>query len=101
MAPELRAEGSVDPADLTFERFKAALEGDGRYPQGAIFVDAEAPFAGSALVRNAREGLPVVLVYPDGVEKIIEAASPIEGTTGIAATARRLAGRFKASRLLG
>lgn len=28
-------------ADLTFERFKAALEGDGRYPQGAIFVDAQ------------------------------------------------------------
>jgi len=67
MAPELRTEGNIDPADLTLERFKAALEGHGRYPQGAIFVDAEAPFAGSALVRNAREGLPVVLVYPDGV----------------------------------
>ena len=63
-------------SELAFRRFKAALEGD-----GAIFVDAEAPFAGSALVRNAREGLPVVLVYPDGVEKIIEAASPIEGST--------------------
>lgn len=62
MASELRTEGRVDPADLTFERFKAALEGDGRYPKGAVFVDAEAPFAGSALVRNAREGLPVALV---------------------------------------
>lgn len=101
MAPELRTEGNVDPADLTFERFKAALEGDGRYPQGAIFVDAEAPFAGSALVRNAREGLPVVLVYPDGVEKIIEAASPVDGSTGFAATARRFAGRLKPPRLLG
>lgn len=46
-------------ADLTFERFKAALEGDARYPQSAIFVD-------------------VVLVYPDGVERIVEAASPTE-----------------------
>lgn len=101
MAPELRTEGKVDPADLTFERFKAALEGDGRYPQGAIFVDAEAPFAGSALVRNAREGLPVVLVYPDGVEKIIEAASPTDEAAGIVATARRLAGKFRAPRLLG
>jgi hypothetical protein len=35
------------------------------------------------LVRNAREGLPVVLVYPDGVEKIIEAASPVEDSTGL------------------
>jgi hypothetical protein len=31
MAPELRTESKVDPADLTFERFKAALEGDSRY----------------------------------------------------------------------
>lgn len=72
-------------SELAFRRFKAALEGDGRYPQGAIFVDAEAPFAGSALVRNARESLPVVLVYPDGVEKIIEAASPDERSAGASA----------------
>lgn len=101
MAPELRTEGKVDPADLTFERFKAALEGGGRYPQGAIFVDAEAPFAGSALVRNAREGLPVVLVYPDGVEKIIEAASPRETAAGVVATARRYRAKFRIPRLLG
>lgn len=87
-------------ADLTFERFKAALEGNGRYPQGATFVDAEAPFAGSALVRNAREGLPVVLVYPDGVEKIIEAASPAGEPLGLLASARRLAGGFRRQRLL-
>jgi hypothetical protein len=101
MASELRTESKVDPADLTFERFKAALEGDGRYPHGAIFVDAEAPFAGSALVRNAREGLPVVLVYPDGVEKIIEAAPPRETTTGIVATARRYRAKLRMPRLLG
>lgn len=101
MAPQLRAEDRTDPADLTFERFKAALEGDGRYPRGAIFVDAEAPFAGTALVRNAREGLPVVLVYPDGVEKIIEAASPADEAVGVVATARRLAGKLRVPRLRG
>ena len=63
---------------LAFERFKAALENGIRYPQGAAFVDAEAPHAGSTLIRSARLDLPVVLVYPDGVEKIIEAASPPE-----------------------
>jgi len=82
-------------SELAFKRFKVALEGDGRYPQGAIFIDAEAPFAGSALVRNAREGLPVVLVYPDGVEKIIEVTSPTSERTGITARARRLAGKFR------
>jgi hypothetical protein len=80
-------------SELAFRRFMAALEGDGRYPQGAIFVDAEAPFAGSALVRNAREGLPVVLVYPDGVEKIIEVASLAGKATGVTARVRRLAGK--------
>jgi hypothetical protein len=88
-------------SELAFRRFKAALAGDGRYPQGAIFVDAEAPFAGSALVRNAREDLPVVLVYPDGVEKIIEAASPESEATSIVASARRLAGKLRTLRLLG
>jgi hypothetical protein len=82
-------------ADLTFERFKAALEGNGRYPKGAVFVDAEAPFAGSALVRNARKGLPVVLVFPDGVEKIIEAALPTVEGPGAIATVRRLAGKLR------
>lgn len=85
-------------SELAFRRFKAALGGDGRYPQGAIFVDAEASHAGSALVRNAREGLPVVLVYPDGVEKIIEAASPSEETAGLMENARSLAGKFRGRR---
>lgn len=88
-------------ADLTFERFRAALEGNGRYPKGAVFVDAEAPFAGTALVRNARKGLPVVLVYPDGVEKIVEAASPSAEGPGAVATARRLAGKLRTARRLG
>lgn len=78
---------------LTFERFRAALEGNGRYPKSAVFVDAEASFVGSALVRNAREGLPV--------EKIIEAASPTAEGPGAVATARRLAGKLRTSRRLG
>jgi hypothetical protein len=98
MATEL-TENKSDPADLTFERFRAALGGNGHYPKGAVFVDAEASFAGSALVRNAREGLPVVLVYPDGVEKIVESASP--GTGVVLTNARRLLGRLRPPRLLG
>ncbi len=96
MASELTTQSSVDPADLTFERFRAALEGNGRYPKGAVFVDAEASFAGSALVRNAREGLPVVLVYPDGVEKIIEPSSPASQASGPITSARRLLTKLRA-----
>lgn len=71
-----RKSKSPDPADLTFARFQSALHGDGRYPSGAVFIDAEASFAQSALLRNIREGRPAVVVYPDGLERIVEPSTP-------------------------
>lgn len=86
-------ETRTDSADLTFERFKAALGGAGTYPKGAVFVDAEAPYAGSTVVRNMRDGQAVVLVYPDGLERIV---GPIteSGSRSIIAKARGLTGRL-------
>ena len=78
----------TDSADLTFERFKGALEGKGSYPKRAVFVDAEAAFAGRAVVRNMREGLPVVLVFADGVEKVVKPVSS-GGAMAIIRSARR------------
>lgn len=74
MATELAPH--TDTADLTYERFRAALEGEGNYPRDAAFIDAEAPFARAALLRNVREGRPVVIVFPDGQEKVLKAANP-------------------------
>lgn len=63
--------------DLAFERFKEALASDpGRYPRGAVFLAAEAPFARKSMWRNIREGRPVVLVFADGEERIVEASRP-------------------------
>jgi hypothetical protein len=90
MAPEL-SKSSADPADLTFQRFRAAIEGQGSYPRGAVFLDAEADFARTALVRNIRERRPVVLVFPDGEERIIQARSRPSVAMQIYAFAR---GRF-------
>jgi hypothetical protein len=87
-------ETRTDSADLTFERFKAALGGAGDYPKGAVFVDAEAPFAGSTVVRNVREGLPVVLVYPDGLERVVGAPISRSGSLSILAKARGLGQRM-------
>lgn len=102
MATELGHSGSNDPADLTAERFRAALHGEGSYPRGAVFIDAEASFAWDATVRNVREERPVVLVFPDGLEKIIVPSSPEERDQGgLVATARRLGARFNPTRLLG
>lgn len=101
MATQL-GHSSSDPADLTAERFKAALYGERDYPQGAIFIDAEASFAWDATVRNVREERPVVLVFPDGLEKVIVPSSPEERDQGgLIATARRLGERFSPTRLLG
>lgn len=63
--------------DVAFEHFREALASEpGRYPRGAAFLSAEAPFAEAALLRHIREGQPVVLVYADGEERIVRAARP-------------------------
>ncbi len=72
-----RTPGSV----LASQRFDAAIE-DGiaerpaRYPLGATFVGADLPGLGAILAKKAREGGAVVLVYPDGEERVIEPRRP-------------------------
>ena len=101
MATQL-GHSSSDPADLTAERFKAALYGERDYPQCAVFIDAEASFAWDATVRNVREERPVVLVFPDGLEKVIMPSSPAGRVRGgLVASARRLGDRLNPTRLLG
>jgi len=102
MATQLGQSHGADPADLTSERFRAALYGEGSYPRGAVFIDAEASFAWDATIRNVREERPVVLIFPDGLEKIIMPSSPeAREHGGLLATARRLGARFNPNRLLG
>ncbi len=72
-----RTPGSV----LASERFDAAIdeaiEGrPDRYPNGSEFVGADVPWLGKVIAESAREGRPVVLVYPDGAERIIEPREP-------------------------
>lgn len=72
-----RTPGSV----LASERFDAAIEDaiaerPSRYPNGAAFVGADMPGLGAILAQNAREQRPVVLVYPDGEEWVIEPRKP-------------------------
>lgn len=67
--------------ELACERFDAAIEDaladrPERYPHGAMFVGADLPGLGKALACDIREGHPIVLVYPDGVERIIESREP-------------------------
>ena len=68
-------------SELASKRFDAAIddaieERPERYPNGSTFVGADMPGLGRALAENAREGRTVVLVYPDGAERIIEPREP-------------------------
>lgn len=61
--------------ELAAERFRLAtelgVEGKSPYPDGAAFVAADLAELGSIVARHARERRPVVLVYPDGDERIL------------------------------
>jgi hypothetical protein len=62
-------------ATLAAQRFELAIElaveGKSPYPNGAAFLASDLPGFGEALARFARERIPVVIVYPDGEERIL------------------------------
>jgi hypothetical protein len=69
--------------ELAAERFRLAtelaVEGRSPYPEGAAFVAADLSELGSIVARHARERRPVVLVYPDGEERILTPGQPADG----------------------
>jgi hypothetical protein len=79
LSKETPTPGSI----LASERFDAAIadglaERPARYPFGAAFLGADMPGLGEVLARHAREGRAVVLVYADGVERVLESHPPLE-----------------------
>ena len=67
---------------FAIERFRLAIDlaVDGRspYPNEAAFVASDLPNLGAVLAEHARERRPVVLVYPDGEERILRPEQAIE-----------------------
>lgn len=80
MATRVETTTESEASGLAFERFRDALEGRATgYPRGAIFVPSDAPYTRKTLLRALREGQPVVLVFPDGQERIVQGESPGRG----------------------
>lgn len=76
-------------SELASKRFDAAIEDaieerPERYPNGAEFVGTDLPGLGKVIAENALEGRTVVLVYPDGAERIIESREPPGAEVGAA-----------------
>jgi hypothetical protein len=80
MHPPLADAARDEASGLAFERFRDALEGRTRgYPRGAIFVPSDSPYTRKTLLRALREGQPIVLVFPDGQERIVHGETRDEG----------------------
>jgi hypothetical protein len=53
------------------EAIELAIEERSPYPEKAVFVDADEPYAGAEIRRAADEGRAVVLVAADGSTRIL------------------------------
>lgn len=74
MAEDLRNIRARSPAErLGLEAIELAIEGRSPYPEKAMFIDAEAPWAGREIKRAVDQGMAVVLVYKDGSTRTLRA----------------------------
>ncbi len=66
-------------AEFAAERFRLAtdlaVEGRSPYPNGAAFLASDLANFGETVARYARERRPIVVVYPDGDERILTPAA--------------------------
>jgi hypothetical protein len=80
MATQLEDTQGGEASTIAVQRFRDAMEGRATgYPQGAIFVASDAPYARKTLVRAMREGQAVVLIFPDGQERVVRGEIPRSG----------------------
>ena len=58
------------------EAIESDIAGHKLYPNGAMFIDAEAPGAGKAIAEAAAEGRAVVLCSEDGSRQVLHPSQP-------------------------
>lgn len=65
------------PAGIAFmEAIELAIEEKSPYPDGAEFIDSDAPYVGAAIAKAAAEGRALVLCTPDGRRLVLQAPRP-------------------------
>jgi hypothetical protein len=69
-------------AEFAAQRFQAATDlavtGQSPYPDGAVFVASDLPNVGEILAGYARERTAIVIVYPDGDERVLLPQGPAQ-----------------------
>ena len=58
------------------EAIESDIAGHKLYPDGAMFINAEAPGAGKAIAEAAAEGRVVVLCSQDGSRQVLHPSQP-------------------------
>lgn len=74
MAEDLRNLPARTPAErIALEAIELVIEGRSPYPDKAMFIDAEEPWAGAEIKRAVDKGKAVVLAYKDGGTRVLHA----------------------------
>lgn len=67
---------TTEGLDRIVERFQDLPARDWPYPDGAVFIAADLPNFGRVMSRALLEGDPIVVIYPDGRERLVRPRSP-------------------------
>jgi len=68
------AKGNTKATEIIFDRVTKAIERDNfDYPNDVVFVAADLPDFGTIMRRALKKEKPILVVYPDGSERLIPA----------------------------
>jgi hypothetical protein len=68
------AKGNTKATEIIFDRVTKAIELDEYdYPNNVVFVAADLPDFGLVMRRALKKEKPILVVYPDGTERLIPA----------------------------
>jgi hypothetical protein len=68
------AKGTTPALDVIFERVISKLEADEfDYPNDVVFLPADHPDFGAMIGNRLQEERPIIVVFPDGRERLIPA----------------------------
>lgn len=69
--------GNTPATEIVFDRVIAMLENedDSAYPNDAVFVPADLPDFDEIMSETLLEDSPIIVVYSDGRERLVPAAS--------------------------
>jgi hypothetical protein len=72
------AKGNTKATEIIFDRVTKAIERDEfDYPNNVVFVAADLPDFGIIMLNALKKEQPILVVYPDGTERLIPAPAAL------------------------